>query len=166
METHLSLKASKLLHDKGIEVESEKWWTLPEGKYVEVFMEMNPAYEDDELAPTKSQLTDNPDFYGVYGEPVNKIHAPSLQELFTALPAIGEKLGWDVGKVKKDLYEDSRGYYFDMSQNGERYIHVGHGKYLPKVREWENIAHKILDTYLAGGMEQVSSYIVKLLQDN
>ena len=33
---------------------------------VEEFMKYNPAYENDGASPRVAQLTDNPDFYGIY----------------------------------------------------------------------------------------------------
>jgi hypothetical protein len=81
-----SLDLAKRLKELGVKQESYFWWTIPEGKYVEVFMRLNPAYEDDNIAPTKVQLTENPDFYGNYGEPVNKVPAFTVAELGEMLP--------------------------------------------------------------------------------
>ena len=56
----------------GFDKPSIYYWTIPEWKYVEEFMKYNPAYENDGASPRVAQLTDNPDFYGIYWEPVTK----------------------------------------------------------------------------------------------
>ena len=81
----VSLELAKQLRKLGIKQDSYFWYTLPEGKYVQKFMELNPAYEDDEDAPTKVQLTAQPDFYGIYGEPVTKVSAFTVAELYNLL---------------------------------------------------------------------------------
>jgi hypothetical protein len=82
----VSLSLAKRLKELGVKQDSLYWYTLPEGKYVEKFMSLNPAYQEEEFAPTKVQLTVDPDFYGNYGEPVTKASAFTVAEVGEMLP--------------------------------------------------------------------------------
>lgn len=94
----LTLEASKLLHDKGIEVDTMMYYHS--GRHV-------TSWEMRGRTVSANNLP---------------IPSPSLDEVLDVLPAIDTKL------------------------------------------ESEIDAHKILDTYLTGGMEAVSEYIISLFE--
>lgn len=117
----LSLKTSKKLAELGVEVESEEMWYIVDGK----------SY----LLP-----------YGTCRMNwTEKYPALSLQEIFTALPAIGEKLGW----------EDS--YVAFSATNADT------GGTCSQWSGWKGIAHTLTDAYLANKMEGVDQELYTLL---
>lgn len=132
MQNVLNIEASKALAELGVEVESEKWWHfLPD------------TMKNCIVLPSK--------FFD------NAVHALNLQELFSALPEIGKKLGWgeeewvchgsiECIKGKKELHNPC---VFEE-------IEAGHIKH----------AHSLLDTYLSSGgdMEKVSAEIIRLIE--
>jgi len=119
--TTLNLEASKAIHELGVEVESEKWWSdelIMQGIAKEWVIVTSKAYDKAQYIP-----------------------APNLQELFLALPEIGEKLGWDEREELRDpMFNEIRNY-----------------KYYSLI---------LTDTYLESGMEGVSKQVIELLSSN
>lgn len=144
----LSLQTCQLLYSVvGEEVGTYLWWTIPEGKYVEVFMRLNPAYEDDDTAPTRVQLTENPDFYGNYGEPVNKVPAYAIDDILSKqfLEVLGRKLGW--GECR---YSEYHSYEAD-------------GDWVQGTLEpYKHHAHKLLELSWEG-TDKVEQYLEELI---
>ena len=119
--TTLTLKASKVLHELGVVVERERYWIKPanEPRYV-TFGPRNTFSENHGIA----------------------YPALLFSELLSALPEIGEKLGW------KNIAEaDATSMVYKTDS----------------MPEWLYNAHRLTDTYLQSGMEGVSEELTKLL---
>jgi len=113
-----NLDQSRKLYELGFDKPSIYYWTIPEWKYVEEFMKYNPAYENDGASPRVAQLTDNPDFYGIYWEPVTKVWAYLLSEIMQLLPSpIIKDRDWQKDRCFPTLLKNPDEY--DMSYSIE-----------------------------------------------
>ena len=75
----------------------------------------------------------------------------TLDELFTALPEIGEKLGWkastETGFYRSCVSPAGQGFAQEMQSTSEYHT------------------HQLTDTYLQDGMSGVSEKVIKLLSN-
>lgn len=93
------------------------------------------------------------------------IPAYSLQELFTILPQIGEKLGW-----KKYVWLSYGNYRYGSHDNSE---FTDDGEFIPPTNTdtphavryitSEYYSHQLLDQYLSGGMTAVDKEMQQLI---
>lgn len=127
MAKTINREASEAIKELGVEVESDLWWhhvygqekwnLIDKGKWLETrILRWHQTY----------------------------IPAANLEETIQALPAIGEKLGWEnytwTSPWKEHPYS-------------QRYItHEYH-------------AHKLLDAFLEGGMQKVSEYVLAMIKE-
>ena len=135
----LNLKASKAISALGVEVESEMWHEVTIGN--------TDVTHSNIVTDENKNLCEN-DIYLEFTQAYN------LQELFSALPAIGEKMG--VSSLPLGFWE------FTGSSYNKR---AGDYQIKTNVLWNEYHTHKIAQKYIQndGGMDAVSAYLLELL---
>lgn len=144
----LNLEVSKLISELGVEIESEKYHIGDSDK--------------------NTFIGTGNETMKIYGSPFDGLEqeeyqfvlpAPSLQELFSVLPAIGEKLKW-LNIADPILVNHMSGSTFLYAKDIEYETYD-----LWKIPRTEKVAHNLLDTYLSHGMEGCSREIIKLIKE-
>ena len=138
-QTTISLEASKLISELGVEIESEKYWVKHRRweKKNKKMVEVKPFW-----------------ILELWGKITRSEYYPalSLQELFSALPAIGEKKG---------IIENA-GVCTNCGASKMKYCICADAG----ICSYEDYhAPKLLDTFLSQGMTGVSAEIIRIIKE-
>lgn len=149
----LNQKASQAIASLGVVVESEKWWDTNRNKLVKQAKRYKHTHHFDEGGGE------------VFGRSYTKnTPAPNLQELLTASPAIGEKLGWK--EMCTDCATSFTQSIIDCGvYKGAVVYNCGCGADVDPYKEEGYVVqtHRLTDIYLQDGMEGVSDEIIRLI---